>query len=711
MSPRLRRDLLAWSLAASVSIICLAAYWLTHGSGPFWQDSGLFLAALKAGGGLLPPGYPIYLLLGRPFVFLFDTVLPGRSLAEAGNMFSAVWAALAAGLTSLSIFTLSRDGYRFFGETTPEAREPKWLGGWLGGLLAGLSYSLWFQALTAEAYALNAFFTSAVLCLVIHLGGEGPVRPALSTRQRRLALLLLVVHGLSFGNHPVTVVLVPAILWLAWTGRAALGKRRFLVVAVAAYLASALIPYLYLPYAARAFPATPYSGVGTITGLLAQASGSQWSGDAQNYGFTVSRFLELPTQLWEEFFAVGLLGLFFGARGLIASQPAFARLLTVALAPAVLLPLLYRRGGEYDFWLLTATMILFVVAGFGVDLLAASLPGARTSTRARRVWAFALVALALLPVLRVNPSLLDRTTDFVAEDFGRNLYRHLQPGAIFVALSDQENALTYYLDVVEHERPDVIRIDGGALSTPWFGSQLKQRYPDFEIDPVPTGLSVAEATDQWLAALMRASADGRHPLYVTTPPTTPAPPAGTEWLTSGGLWKLTTQGSGTVDVRDWDYTYRNAEPFDRPARNHAPELGPDGTIRREPYAAQIRRFHVQAWKNLGDWSLDRDEFAQAATAYKKALETDPALDNSGVFFGLGKSLFVLDRPLEARRYLERVGGRVESSIVAETSLYLGQICADQGEEKTASEYFDTVRRLAPEMASRLPPPGPSRPKP
>lgn len=106
MSPSLRRDLTSGALAASVVAISLAAYWLTHGSGPFWQDSGLFLAALKAGGGLLPPGYPVYLLLGRPFVAAFETLLPGRAFAEAGNMFSAVWASLAAGLTCLSILTL-----------------------------------------------------------------------------------------------------------------------------------------------------------------------------------------------------------------------------------------------------------------------------------------------------------------------------------------------------------------------------------------------------------------------------------------------------------------------------------------------------------------------------------------------------------------------------------------------------------------------------
>ncbi len=102
-----------------VTLTSLVAYWLTRGAGPFWQDSGLFLAALKAGGGLLSPGYPVYLLLGRPFVALFDLALPAATFAEAGNFFSSVWAALAAGVTALSVATVLGPRYRFFADAGP----------------------------------------------------------------------------------------------------------------------------------------------------------------------------------------------------------------------------------------------------------------------------------------------------------------------------------------------------------------------------------------------------------------------------------------------------------------------------------------------------------------------------------------------------------------------------------------------------------------
>lgn len=704
-----RRHFTPLALAASVFSLSLGLYAITLGEAPFWQDSGLFLAALRTGGGLLPPGYPVYLLLGRPFVFVFELLFRGFSPALAGNAFSAVWAALAASLTALSVLALLRPGYRFF-DAAPRGSGalggPSWPGAAAAGLLAGTSYSLWFQALTAEAYALNAFFTAATVLLVVRLGAEGAVGPELSSRQRRLGLLLLLTHGLSFGNHPVTVVLVPALAFVAWMCRRALRRPRVLGVAALAYGAAALLPYLYLVWAAQAHPENPYGNVGSLAGFTAQATGSQWSTDAGNYGFAAERFTDLPMRVWLEFFAAGVLGLLVGVRHLLKAQPALSRFFLLVLAPAILLPVVYLRGGEYDFWLLSAWMPLFVISGVGLGV------GFARAAASRPRWilvsaAAVLLASVIVPAMLVNRPLVDRSDDFVAEDFGRNLLRHIEKDAVFVARSDQENALTYYLDAAVHERPDLVRLDGGVVNMPWFPDQLRHRYPAFEFEAPATSGSAAPTVDDWLSALMRAAVRQNRPFYVTTRPQAPLPP-GAEWIPSGGLFKLTTHGAAAFDPADWDYSYRNADAFSRPARDHAPELSADGSIRREPYIAQIRRFHVQAWKNLGDWGLDHDDYPRAATAFAKAIETDPALDNMDVFFGLGKALFVLDRPAEAKPYLLRIHGAVPQPMLVESSLYLGQIHAAEGDWKGATEYFDTVRRLDPALGSRLPTAPPPR---
>ena len=469
MSPSLRRGLLSGALAASVSVISLGAYWLTHGSGPFWQDSGLFLAALQVGGGLLPPGYPVYLLLGRPFVAAFEMLLPGRAvrgsgehvlgdlgLPRRGSDLSVDPHAAAAGLPVLFVGALpGRAGFQD-GLVRSVARRPAHRP-FVFTLVPGPDR----RGLRAERLLLGRGPVPG------DPAGRGrPARAGALVPAATMAILLLIAHGLSFGNHPVTVVFVPAILWLGWKARAALRDRRFLGLAVLAYAGSALLPYLYLPYAAKAFPQTPYSGV--VESLGARGPGQRLAVEHRR----PELWLVLrPTR--------GSPGSDLAgdvrdgphrspARSPVAPQGT-ARAAPLSdpgsrprPSPSSLVPA--RRGIR----LLAADRLHGPVRRVGGGPVRGDRrhpPSARPRGLAA-VCLLALAALTLAPPLLVNRALVDRSDYFVPEDFGRNLYRHLEPGAVFIAVSDQENALTYYLDAVAHERPDVIRIDAGVVTTP-----------------------------------------------------------------------------------------------------------------------------------------------------------------------------------------------------------------------------------------------------
>ena len=107
------------AICAGVALASFVAYAATLGSGPYWQDAGIFLAGLRQGGGLAPPGYPLYLMLGQPFVWVFT--LLGLDHARAVHVFSAVWAALTAGIVTSTILLLATPGIRFFsGPSSPD---------------------------------------------------------------------------------------------------------------------------------------------------------------------------------------------------------------------------------------------------------------------------------------------------------------------------------------------------------------------------------------------------------------------------------------------------------------------------------------------------------------------------------------------------------------------------------------------------------------
>lgn len=242
----------------------------------------------------------------------------------------------------------------------------------------------------------------------------------------------------------------------------------------------------------------------------------------------------------------------------------------------------------------------------------------------------------------------------------------------------------------------MIRIDAPSIALPWYLGYLRARYPALHVPDAAAGAT----NDEIVMALVRANLRDRV-FYISKRPSI-APPENLEWVPAGGLWKLDARAAAAeVDPRDWEYPYRNDRPFDQPARHHAPQrtTGPNGETRvvREPYTGQIRRFHLQAHKNLGDWQLAHGRYAEAVAAYERLFALDPALDHPGVLFAMGKALFAAGRNAEAQAYFEHLSGHLDPAASADAFLYLGQIHAAAGRRDRAREYFDALKRIAPEL--------------
>ncbi len=660
------------AVAAAAALVSLAAYASTLGPEPYWQDAGLFLAGVKVGGGLAPSGYPLYLLLGQPFVAALLAVAPGLGFVRAVHAFSAVFGALAAGAASLGVMLLLTPGFRFFSaaapdaETGPDSPAPPLsplalFAGLLGGLMAGLSYSLWFQAITAEVYSMHAFFALATIALALRLGMEGPLGPRATRRQRGLLLALAATHGLSCANHLTTGFFVAALGlavggWLSWTvvvrrARPVLPSTGLLLAAAVLWGTLGLLPYAYLPWAATHRPLAMYDDVLTPGSFVAHITGTKWTAREESYGWQWERLGMFPGQLWDELFLAGLAGVALGVRRLLRTPGTGLRLaLGAFLAIAWAAPMVYTQGSEYDFWLLPFFLVLEVVAAVGLhDVLAAA--GVRVAPRPVRAALTSLVAAAaLLPLALVNGPLLDRREDHVPADFARGLFRHLEPGAILFASSDQECSLAYWLHTVEGHRPDVALIMQPILADPWYTRWLRRRYPDLKMDePGPEG---PFTNDEWVGTIMQNNWD-RRASYISKRPAFPIPDV-IEWVPVGSLWKLDPRAKPEVDLRHWTLEYRNPDALRKPARKHFqikmtdPETGAPG-IRRVPYVEEIRKFHQQGFLNLGDWSLAHGQPAQAVTAYERVRAENPDLLPPGLAFALGRAYASVGRDAGARR--------------------------------------------------------------
>src|SRR3954452_17370309 len=162
-------------LALGVGVASLLVYLWTMCRTIYVGDSGELAAAVHVLGIPHPPGYPLYVLLGK----LFSTLVPIGKPALRLNLFSAVCASASA---VFLFFTLGELG---FPPGVAAAVAMTW----------AFSTSLWSQAGIARVYALGACVSALATWFFI----KWYVHP----EQTRWLLAAGGVIGLGLANHPV----------------------------------------------------------------------------------------------------------------------------------------------------------------------------------------------------------------------------------------------------------------------------------------------------------------------------------------------------------------------------------------------------------------------------------------------------------------------------------------------------------------------------
>ena len=298
-----------WDALAAAAAFGLsgALYLRTLATSLLVGDSAEFQVLVSTLGLAHDPGYPIYLLLGKPF-----TLLPFGDVATRVNLVSAFWASLTLALLYLlgRLFSGRRDAAL------------------VGVLALALCDVFWWHAVIAEVYTAGAAFAAFTLLALLlwRRGGHAGWLFAAG-----------LTGGLSLGVHSTVALLVPAVLlFLALTARRG---RDWLAAVGGALLGAGLMLAAFVALDAAAAPSGFLNNIRPAVGnwglSLAQFDQSFWarfdflfmSRQWQGSMFTVAplRSLELVGKyFWEllQMFPVGVVGLFllslwalFGQRG------------------------------------------------------------------------------------------------------------------------------------------------------------------------------------------------------------------------------------------------------------------------------------------------------------------------------------------------------------------------------------------------------------
>jgi len=448
-----------------LALSLFAAYLVSMAPGFTWAhdgaDGGDLITAAATGGVPHPSGYPTFLLLAR----LFQS-LPVGSIAFRTNLMSGVFTAL----TALLIYdvVVASPG-------SPAKGRP------LAGLIAGYAYGFsalaWSQATITEVYALHVFFVALLIWLLVG-------RFAFSQNRPLLDAALGLAMGLALGNHLTALFLLPAVFvtglvttlskkketqWsIDW---ASLGRRL-------AWMSAGLLVYLSILLRAASRAPVNWGEAIDLQNLGWLVSGAFY----QHYAFSVPvdsvllRLISVAQLLMAQF---GFLGLVVGLYHLIRNPSLSRRSLVcgwVAIA-SIVFSIGYNTTDSY-IYLLPFFLVFAIWIGFGVGdiggLLAQRGPWLSPALNA-------ILLIFLFAMAAVTYPQIDLSADHRADHFEKAAFAVLPPQSIVVAKGDQALFSLWYYQFVLKDRPDLVILGDGLLSSPWYIDVLHDTYPTLKL--------------------------------------------------------------------------------------------------------------------------------------------------------------------------------------------------------------------------------------
>jgi hypothetical protein len=422
-----------------------------------------------------PTGYPLFTLLGWLFVHIPLGMQPIFQL----NVLSAILCASAL-FVFFQCFVLLLSATFAGGETQldqkSKPRIPTLLAATTGALTLGFSETYWSEALSVEVYSLHLFLISLVLLLFLKsLQGSNPLIRSEAEGVSPLGAWhgFAFVLGLSFANHMTTLLLIPGLCYLFFaTHRFSREACLKLLYAAPPFLLG-LSVYLYLPIRAAQNPVLNWGNPSTLETFLWHVTGKQYRvwflSSAETAVKQFNYFLEaLPS----EFAYVPLV---LAPVGLIHLYRSNRRLLyfTVILFLSCLLYSINYDIHDIDSYFLLAYIVVVVWILIGANVFL----DVGLRRRGIPVGAVVCLLIGLIP-LSLHYQGVDGSRNYTVEDYTRNMFDSFEKNALVISYQwDYFVSSSYYAQLVEKYRSDVIVVDKELLRRSWYFSQLERQHP------------------------------------------------------------------------------------------------------------------------------------------------------------------------------------------------------------------------------------------
>lgn len=452
-----------WPAAAPpalIVLILLAVYAATAPRTVALEDDGIFILATLDAGVAHPPGYPLFVLLGRLLSYL-----PLGSPAFRLHLVSGLFGALACAM----LYLIGR-----------RISVPAWAAA-IAALGWGLSEHFWSQAIITEVYTLNSLLCLAVFYCLLCAQNNGAPRIV----PLRWAALCF---GLGLANHwPLIVLAGPAFLiLLVPLGRQVIARLPGLVLVA---LSSAGILYGWMVWRSHHQGVVNFYGpIDSLESFWFIISRKGYAGIDTSPTATILDDLafvwffakNLATQITLPGGLLALLGTVCawraGHRWVVLAALAVVVMHGFALAVLLNFDFDYFKMAVFRPYPITAYGFWALWVGYGLGAGLAWLhatPGGRIGARFAAPCALAIPLYLLSNNLHVN----DRSEYRFAADYARKILTTLPDNAVYLAHGDVEVGPMGYFHHIEGLRPDIelISLQGLVFPNRLFSPLLKKK--------------------------------------------------------------------------------------------------------------------------------------------------------------------------------------------------------------------------------------------
>jgi hypothetical protein len=424
-------------------------------------DAGDFLSAILTGGIPHPTGYPTYMIFGR----LFQLIPFGTPVWKAG-LFSALCMAAASGMIAAWAGLFWAQAFSHSGAV---------VAGIVSGLAFGTAPLVFSHAVIVEVQGLQMLLVVSTLgWLVLHLLPTRIVAP------RWVAYLLAGVIGIGFGNHITLVLLLPLFMPVIWRALRDPAARKPVLIQLG-LIGSGLWIYLYLPLAARQFPAINWGNPQTVEGFWWMISGAPYQGFLTNPSLILigDRVRSLMTIALEQFGWVGLGMGILGAIQFPSGERRVAWIFVYILSVYSAFSVLYASDDSIAY-LLPAILVYALWIGAGVIAV--------WDRRWRMLpWGWILIlgvcASFLLRIPAVQAQ-VDSRGETQAADFAERLMTEAPQNALIITSATEDTFPVWYYHFGLGNRPDLRVIVLSLTQFTWYQQVLVRTYPDLAYPPL-----------------------------------------------------------------------------------------------------------------------------------------------------------------------------------------------------------------------------------